>query len=155
MDLTWLIRAATPKDSDRLGKCMQMAYAVYHERMDGIRLPPMDVDYAAEIQSYPAWIVESDKNVIGGLIMVFDKFKASIANIAVDPGYQGYGIGRALLEFAESKAHENDCSELHLTTHVLLHENISLYQHLGWEEIASTSTKIFMRKKICINTKKN
>ena len=148
MDLTWHIRAARLEDSDRLEKCMQMSYEAYEARMDGMRLPPMDVDYSAEIQSYPVWIVESDKGVIGGLIMVFEQNKASIANIAVDPGYQGFGIGGALLKFAESKALENGFSELHLATHVLLHENVALYQYLGWEETARDSTKVFMRKKI-------
>lgn len=144
----WQIREATPKDSERLQECMQLAYAGYHERMDGVRLPPMDVDYASEIQSYPTWIVESDEGIIGGLIMVFEKNQASIANIAIDPGFQGHGIGAALLKFAESKARENCFSELHLTTHVLLHENVSLYRHLGWLETARKGTKVFMKKEI-------
>jgi len=38
--------------------------------------------------------------------MVFENDQASIANIAVDPGFQGQGIGGALMKFAESKAKE-------------------------------------------------
>ena len=148
MELAWQIRAATLKDSDSLENCMQLAYAEYQERMDGIRLPPMDADYSSEIQNYPVWVVESDKGILGGLIMVFDNNQASIANIAVDPEFQGHGIGGALMKFAELKAREKNIHALKLTTHVLLDEIISLYRHLGWKETGRDETRIFMRKQI-------
>ncbi len=127
---------------------MVSAYTEYQERMGGERLPPMDVDYFSEINIYPTWIAEKEGEILGGLIMSFENGQALIANIAVDPKNQGQGIGGALLKFAESKARENDFSELNLTTHVLLHENVSLYRHLGWEETGRGETKIFMKKKI-------
>jgi len=144
--LAWHIRNATPADSEDLKGCMEAAYATYQERMHGERLPPMDVDYTTEISNYPTWVVESKGSVLGGLIMSFENNQASIANIAVDPNFQGQGIGSALLNFAESKAKENGYSSLHLATHVLLNENISLYQHLGWEETGRDRTRVFMKK---------
>jgi N-acetylglutamate synthase-like GNAT family acetyltransferase len=102
----------------------------------------------SEIKNYPTWVVEAKGNVLGGLIMSFENDQASIANIAVDPKYQRNGIGGALMKFAESKAREDNFSDLHLTTHVLLHENVSLYQHLGWEETGRDESKVFMKKKI-------
>lgn len=116
--------------------------------MKGERLPPMDVDYLQEIRDYPTWVVESRGTILGGLIMSFANNKASIANIAVDPKFQGHGIGGALMRFAETKAKENGFSDLHLATHVLLNENISLYKHLGWKETGSDKTKVFMKRKI-------
>jgi GNAT superfamily N-acetyltransferase len=116
--------------------------------MGGARLPPMDVDYLAEIKNYPTWVVESDRSILGGLIMMFENDQASIANIAVDLKFQGQGIGGALMRFAESKAKVNNFSELHLATHALLNENISLYRHLGWEETGRDETRIFMKKGI-------
>jgi len=127
---------------------MESAYTAYQERMGGERLPPMDADYLSEIKNYPTWVIESEGSILGGLIMVFENDHASIANIAVDPNFQGQGIGGALMKFAESKANENSFSELHLATHVLLIENISLYQHLGWEETGRDETRVFMKKKI-------
>jgi len=108
----------------------------------------MDVDYLAEIQNYPTWVVESNGIILGGLIMVFEEDEASIANIAVDPKSQGKGIGRALMSFAESIAREKRFPELHLATHVLLNENISLYQHLGWKVTGSDESRVFMKKVI-------
>jgi ribosomal protein S18 acetylase RimI-like enzyme len=127
---------------------MEAAYSGYQDRMGGIRLPPMDVDYASEIEHYPAWVVESAGDILGGLIMTFENGEASIANIAVDPGYQGHGIGGALMSFAESRASERGFSELHLATHVLLDENLALYRHLGWKETGRDETRVFMMKNL-------
>lgn len=108
----------------------------------------MEVDYLAEIKNYPTWVVESAGNIVGGLIMVFEADQASIANIAVDPGFQGLGIGGALMKLADSKAKEKKFSEIHLATHVLLVENISLYLHLGWKETGRGDVRVFMQKQI-------
>jgi N-acetylglutamate synthase-like GNAT family acetyltransferase len=148
MNSPWQIREATAKDSEGLKDCMESAYATYQERMGGKRLPPMDVDYFSEIQNYPTWVVESKGMILGGLIMEFEESEALIANIAVDPKSQGKGIGSALMSFAELKAREKHFLELHLATHVLLNENISLYQHLGWKIIGKDETRIFMKKVI-------
>jgi GNAT superfamily N-acetyltransferase len=148
MNPAWHIRPATPADADGLKHCMAAAYENYQARMGGERLPPMDVDYASEIQLYPTWVVELDGRVVGGLIMVFSQDEASIANIAVDPGYQGKGIGGALMSLAESTAREKSFRELHLATHVLLEENIALYLHLGWRESARDETRVFMTKQL-------
>jgi hypothetical protein len=50
---------------------MTAACAQYQPRMGGKRLPPMVVDYAYEIHDCPAWEVESNGIVAGGLIMLF------------------------------------------------------------------------------------
>ena len=148
MDLNWQIREAAAQDSKGLKDCMETAYSTYQQRMGGERLPPMDVDYSREISDYPVWVVESNGLILGGLIMSFENNNASIANIAVEPKFHGHGIGSALLSFAETKAKENGFSRLHLATHVLLTENISLYQHLGWDETGRDKTKVFMKKDI-------
>ena len=148
MDLSLQIREATLEDTESLKKCMESGYAPYQERMGGERLPPMDIDYSSEIENYPVWVVESQGQIVGGLIMVFEDGISSIANIAIDPKFQGQGIGGRLMRFAELKAKEKNTSELRLATHVLLSENISLYRHLGWEEIGRDESKIFMKKEI-------
>lgn len=148
MKMETQIRQANATDSEGLKKCMLSAYAAYQQRMDGERLPPMDVDYLSEITNYPTWVADSRGRIVGGLIMSFAGDEASIANIAVDPDYQGQGIGGGLLSFAVSKASQNGCSELRLATHVLLHENLSLYSHLGWTETGRDETRVYMAKKI-------
>jgi len=142
------IREATPDMSDSLKNCMVSAYAIYQERMGRVRLPPMYVDYLSEINNYPTWVIESEGIILGGLIMVIKTDQASIANIAVNPKFQGQGLGGELLRFTESKARERNFSVLRLTTHVLLDENIFLYRHPGWEETGRDETRFFMKKDI-------
>ena len=127
---------------------MESAYAAYLKRMEGTRLPPMDVDYSSEIENYPCWVVESAGETLGGLVMTFTADRAQIANIAVAPLAQGQGIGGKLMKFAEAQARKRGFSQIHLATHVLLIENISLYRHLGWEESGKDLDKVTMKKKI-------
>ena len=148
MKLSWHIREANVDDADQLKKCMYCAYSVYQARMQGKSLPPMQADYLSEIKNYPSWVVESEGRVLGGLIMMFDDNLATIANIALDPAYQGNGIGGALMKFAEVKAKEAGFTELQLVTHVLLDENLSLYQHLGWVETGRDETRVYMKKEL-------
>jgi ribosomal protein S18 acetylase RimI-like enzyme len=146
--MTWRIRKADLKDADDLKACMEAAYAGYQQRLGGVRLPPMDADYCSEITNYPTWVVESERDIVGGLIMSFENNRALIANIAVNPECQGQGIGRALIEFAESEARDKVYSEIHLTTHAGLTENVSLYRHLGWAETGRDGSRVFMKKAI-------
>ena len=80
--------------------------------------------------------------------MDFESDKASIANIAVDPQSQGQGIGGALMKLAEEQAKARGFSCLHLATHSLLEENVSLYLHLGWQETGREGSKVLMQKEL-------
>ena len=52
------------------------------------------------------------------------------------------------MAFAETEAKQRGYSELRLTTHALMTENISLYAHLGWSETQRDETRVYMRKKL-------
>ncbi len=125
---------------------MQSAYSSYLQRMGDRRLPPMDTDYAVEISTYPTWVVELNNAIVGGLIMMFQGDRALIANVAVAPSAQGRGVGSRLLSHAETQARQRGFTELHLATHVLLTENVSLYEHLGWRETHRDETRVYMQK---------
>ena len=144
----WTIRKATMPDAEALTACMHEAYNAYLSRLGNVTLPPMIVDYEEEIRSYPVWIAESDKLLVGGIILMAEYEYMTIANIAVHPEFQGNGLGRGLLELGETLAKQKGYSELRLATHILLTENQSLYTHLGWSEIGRDETRIFMKKDI-------
>ena len=144
----WIIRKADISDAEALAECMHAAYKTYSSRLEGKTLPPMTVDYANEISSYLVWVAESDMQVVGGLILVPEKNCITLANIAVHPKFQGNGLGRDLMAFAESEAKRQGYSELHLATHVMLTENISLYEHLGWSVIDRDEKRVYMRKEL-------
>ncbi|NPE28588.1 GNAT family N-acetyltransferase [Methanococcoides sp. SA1] len=145
---SWKIRKAIVDDAKDLKSCMVLAYTKYLDRLKGDRLPPMDVDYEEEISYYPVWVAESNNKIVGGLILIFEDDYTTIANVAVHPDLQGTGLGRELMEFAESEAKRRGYLEVRLATHVLLTENVSFYHHLGWSEISRDDTRVYMRKNI-------
>jgi GNAT superfamily N-acetyltransferase len=127
---------------------MKAAYAMYEKRFDGLRLPPMDLDYRDEIQNYPTWVTVSGDVVSGGLTMTFDNDNASIANIAVHPEFQGQGLGGGLMRFAEAQARDRGYTILRLATHIRLTENVKLYSHLGWNETKRDDARVYMSKNL-------
>lgn len=146
MKKNWEIRKAKSTDAHGLQECMEASYATYLERFSGSCLPPMDVDYADEIANFPVWVAVSADAVAGGLVMMFDDEQVTLANIAVHPEFQGQGLGKGLMSFAETAARERGYKELHLATHKLLSENVSLYLHLGWDEVNRDESRVYMRK---------
>jgi GNAT superfamily N-acetyltransferase len=142
----WTIRKAVPADATELTACMQAAYMIYTPRMGGNSLPPMEVNYEEEIQSYPTYVAESDGVLVGGLILMPEEKYMTIANIAVHPNFQGHGLGRGLMEFGEKEAGRRGYSHLRMATHILLTENLALYSHLGWIESGRDENRIYMQK---------
>lgn len=145
---SWKIRTAKDKDAEGLKQCMHKAYSEYAMRFAIGSLPPLEVDYAAEIANYPTWVAEMNGNIVGGLIMSFDDAGATLSNIAVDSDYQGQGLGRGLISFAENQAKEHGYPKLRLATHALLIENLAIYRHLGWKESDRKNNKVFFEKEL-------
>lgn len=146
--MEWVLRKAVHSDSRSLADCMHAAYQMYNARMGGKSLPPMFVNYEAEIDQYPVWIAEADGKLAGAIILDREKAHLSVANIAVHPEFQGMGLGRKLLDLAESEARKGGFSEMQLATHVLLTENLALYSHLGWVETGRDEMRVYMTKRL-------
>lgn len=144
----WIIRKAIPADAEALGECMRAAYMAYSETVTGDPLPPMMADYAEEIRLYPVWVAEADGVLVGGLVLIPEKEHMTIANVAVHPGYQGKGLGRGLMAYAEAETGRQGYATLRLATHTLLTGNVSLYTHLGWSEVDRDGSRVYMEKKI-------
>ncbi len=144
----WSIRKARLTDAAELTQCMIDSYSPYMERLGGRKLPPMEVNYGEEISKYPVWVAVAEGAIVGGLIMSFEDHYASLANICVHPDFQGHGLGRGILDFAELIAKQEGYVEMRLATHILLTENVSLYKYFGWSEVSSDEVRVYMRKMI-------
>lgn len=144
------IRQAEPADAPAVHDIVQRAYAHYVERIGG-RPGPMDDDHARQVREGLVHVAEDD-GIAGVLVLVREDDHLLIANVAVDPGRQGQGIGRRLLDFAESRAREAGLPELRLYTHVRMTENIALYMRLGYVETERRSEhgfeRVFMTKRL-------
>lgn len=140
----WTIRKAGAADADRLARCIDAAYSVYAEKLDD--LPAVSDGIADDIANNKVWVAVSDERIIGGIVLVANGDHVVVANVAVDPGAAGRGVGRALMDLAESEAKELGFAKLRLSTHVAMPQNVRLYEYLGWRETDRAGNKVHMEK---------
>jgi len=107
-------------------------------------------DYADVIRRCQVWVAEADTAVVGILVLTVTDEGFLLDNVAVDPRYHGTGIGRTLLELAESEARRAGFDSVHLYTHEQMTENQRLYARIGYAEYARRTEKgyprVYMRK---------
>ncbi|MDX6751440.1 GNAT family N-acetyltransferase [Geminicoccaceae bacterium 1502E] len=146
-----MIRPALEDDLPRIVVIVRAAYARYLLRMD--RLPgPMLDDYRARIAEGVVDIVE-DGGTVAGIVVLLEKAgHLLLDNVAVDPAFQGRGLGRALLAHAEAEARRRGHTELRLYTHETMAENVELYRSLGYEETHRVEEdgyrRVYMNKRL-------
>jgi ribosomal protein S18 acetylase RimI-like enzyme len=127
------IRPASAADARAIDQLVQRAYGHYVARIGGPP-GPMQEDYAAKVAEGGTSVAEDGGEVVGAIVLTKEPDALVIENVAVDPGRQGEGIGRALLAFAETVARDAGLSTLRLYTHVTMTENRAFYPRLGYEE---------------------
>lgn len=137
------IRQAEASDVSTIEGIVERAYSGYIQRI-GRRPAPMDDDYAERIRQGQAFVAE-DVHVTGLIILIAEPDHVLIENVAVDLRHQGEGIGRALLDYAETSARAVGASELRLYTNAAMTENLLLYTRLGYQEIDRRTENGFER----------
>ncbi|WP_144299727.1 GNAT family N-acetyltransferase [Elioraea rosea] len=138
------LRGAREDDLASIRALVEAAYAPWIALI-GRRPGPMDDDYAARIAAGEAQVAEADGTILGLLVTERHDGFLLIDNVAVAPGQQGRGIGRALLAAAEGEARRAGVPRLRLYTHARMATNIALYARAGFSEIARVSEKGFDR----------
>jgi len=128
-----VIRPAQSADAARLAQIARAAYAKYIPRM-GREPAPMSADYGGAIAAGHMVVAEIDGAVAGYLIGLPDRDGYFIENIAVDPAFQGAGLGGALLRHAVTEARRFALSSLWLYTNAAMTENQAIYTRFGFVE---------------------
>jgi GNAT superfamily N-acetyltransferase len=143
------IRAADETDVPRAHDIVQAAYRLYIARM-GKQPGPMLDDYARRQRDAQLYMAALGGETVGVAVLVRATDHLQLDNVAVHPRWQGRGIGRALIAFAEETAREQGVPELRLYTHVTMTENIARYARSGFEEthraVEDGYERVFMRK---------
>jgi ribosomal protein S18 acetylase RimI-like enzyme len=146
------LRRADAADTAAMRHVAELAYSPYLPRMDGLRPGPMDTDYAAAVAETEAWVAVLGGDVVGFVLLVEEEGSLLLENVAVLPEHHGRGVGRALLEHAESRAHALGRPRITLYTHVTMVENQALYERTGYVETARTTehgfTRVFYEKRL-------
>ena len=103
-------------------------------------------DYALLIAEEQVWVLEDGGALTGVLVLKNAEGGALLLdNIAVAPTAQGKGYGRALVAFAEAEACRRGNKQVRLYTHVLMTENLALYERLGFRETGRVTEKSYER----------
>jgi N-acetylglutamate synthase-like GNAT family acetyltransferase len=127
------LRRARAEDAAAVAELVNRAYVKYVPRM-GRPPVPMVEDYPDVIRRHQVWVVEEDGALAAVLVLIPEDDMLLIDNIAVEPSYQGSGLGRRLMAFAESEALRQGFSSLRLYTNEKMTENIAFYSRLGYRE---------------------
>jgi Acetyltransferase (GNAT) family. len=144
-----ILRPAKTSDADAVMECVHEAFSYYIERM-GLKPGPMLMDYVHEIIEHQVSVVEIRDQIIGVLVMKIKEEGFLLDVIAVNPHFQGIGIGKLMLEFAESEAQRQGYTSIYLYTHEKMTENQALYAKIGYVEydrrLEMGLARIYMRK---------
>lgn len=145
------IRRAESRDVPAIRAIVEAAYAHYVPRI-GRAPAPLSADYAALVEAGEAWVGVSDGRVIGVLVIRPGENALELENIAVEPGSQGRGYGRALIGFAEQQAQDLGLPTVTLYTNEAMVENLRLYPSLGYVEtgrrVEDGYRRVYFRKSL-------
>jgi ribosomal protein S18 acetylase RimI-like enzyme len=145
------IRQAEQEDQEGLVECVQAAYAKYIKRI-GKKPAPMLADYRALIAQGVVYVLADEEGVRGVLVMMPQDRSMSVENVAVDPRFQGQGLGQTLMAFVEQQARKAQLGEIRLYTNEVMTENLRFYQQLGFEEegrqVQDGYRRVFLRKRL-------
>jgi ribosomal protein S18 acetylase RimI-like enzyme len=142
--MTPRIRPGTEGDVEAVAEIVERAYEGYVKEIGG-RPAPMDADYGKTVREGTLFVAEIEGAVAGAIVLVPEGEHLKVDNVAVEPGRQGGGIGRALLAFAEERARALGLDELRLFTHVMMTRNQRIYGLLGYTEVERRSENGFER----------
>jgi GNAT superfamily N-acetyltransferase len=124
------LRRAMPEDAAIVRDLTRAAYAKWVPVL-GREPKPMTADYDAAVRDHIVDILYRDEKPAALIEMCPEADHLLIVNVAVSPGYQGKGYGRARLY-----------TSVHLT------ENVKLYERVGYkvdrEEEAAPHLGIFV-----------
>jgi ribosomal protein S18 acetylase RimI-like enzyme len=145
------LRAATAADVPRLTELVRAAYQHYVPRLGGPPRPMTD-DYAEVVRSQRVIVAESGGEIAGLVALGVGDEGFYVDNVAVDPSRQGLGVGKALLERAESAARDAGFDSIYLYTHERMAENLALYARIGYVEydrrLHGGARIVYLRKKL-------
>ncbi len=144
-------RQADPSDVSRVAELVDAAYRHYVERI-GMLPGPMTDDYEAVIRNYDVTVAERAGAIVGVIVLRTTDEGFLIDNVAVHPSHRGRGLGRALLQLAETEARGAGFDSVYLYTHEKMIENQAMYSRIGYVEYDRRSegafSLVYMRKRL-------
>jgi ribosomal protein S18 acetylase RimI-like enzyme len=126
------LRRAGAEDAPAIAELTRKAYAKWVDLL-GREPLPMLVDYAEALARHRFDVMERGGRLVGLIETVADRDFLLVVNVAVDPAWQGQGVGAELMALAERLAGEAHFRGLRLYTNSRFAANIRFYERLGFE----------------------
>jgi ribosomal protein S18 acetylase RimI-like enzyme len=124
------VRAATPRDMAEMIPLVNAAFAI-ETFLEGTRTDEIRM---AEMMGQGQFLVA--RNEAGRVVasVYFEKRgdRAYLGMLAVDPAYQGKGVGRTMMEAAEHQSRMQGCLYIDITVLSLRPELPPIYRKLGY-----------------------
>ena len=143
------IRRAAADDVAGITSCVCEAYIHYIERI-GSQPFAMLKNYAEVVRESQVHVAVDGPRVAGVIVLQITDEGFYVDNVAVRPTARGQGVGRRLLDLAESEARRQGYPSIYLSTHALMTENRALYSRIGYveydERIVRGRPRVFLRK---------
>ncbi len=145
------IRPATPADAEPAAALTEAAYRRYVPDL-GRKPQPMTADYSRLIAEHGVWVLRVGDLIAGLLVLIDEPAALLIYSVAVAPDFQGRGLGRRLVAWAETQARAAGHTTLRLYTNERMHGNVGWYAAQGFSETAREpylgSTLVHMAKSL-------
>ncbi len=144
------LRRGVSADAAELRRLTRAAYAKWVPLI-GREPKPMGADYEAAVGNHRFDLLYLD-GVLAGLVETIDEGDSLLVeNVAVDPDFQGRGLGSKLMAHAEDVARSLGHAKITLYTNQRFTQNIQLYLRLGYsldreEEIGAGIVRVHMSK---------
>lgn len=143
------IRPARPGDARACEAIAHAAYAKYVPRM-AKKPSPLFYDYDQVVAEGFTHVWEQDGAVVAMITLIPRGDHLLLRNLVVLPEFQGNGIGRAFMAFAEDEALGHGLARIHLWTNEAMSENVPYYEALGYavreRAVVDGYSRIFMAK---------
>ncbi len=138
------IRDAMPEDLEFLRSCAHAAYEKYVERI-GQKPAPMIADLSSAVADGHVQLLIAEDTRAGFMVVYRENGHLFLENIAILPAFQNLGLGKFLLEECDRLARDLNLSTIELYTNEAMHENLALYDHMGFTEVEKKTENGFKR----------
>lgn len=132
------VRRALPADLAAVEAVQQAAYGPM-AKLSGRAPLPLRADYAEIMAQSETWVVPGDAGFDAALILQHDRASdppsTLVWSVAVAPRGQSRGLGRRLLDFAETRAAAVGSTLMRLYTNEKFARNLEIYRRFGYAEV--------------------
>jgi len=101
--------------------------------------PDRDIDRKLAVDDGLFLVGERDAELVAAMMVGYDGHRGWVNYLAVDPGLQGQGIGRLLMQEAERRLEAIGCPKLNLQVRNENEAVLAFYRALGYRVDAAVS----------------